>query len=132
MAKLTDAERAFIRENQFCGVVTTLRKDGSPHSTVVWVDEKDGKVVFNTAYPRAKSRELERDPRATVVVMDRNDDYRWISVSGPVSLTTDGANEVINRLSNKYDGTDFKGFRDSETRVTALVTPEKVDSRGID
>ena len=70
MAKLSEAQRAFIRDNAFYAVVTTLRADGSPHSTVVWVTEENGKVLFNTAYPRVKARDLERDPRASVVVLD--------------------------------------------------------------
>ena len=53
MAGLTDAQRAFIRDNAYYGIVTTLRADGSPHSTVIWVDEEDGKILFNTAFHRA-------------------------------------------------------------------------------
>ena len=49
MAALKEKERRFLDENPFVGVVTTLRADGSPHSTVVWVDVEDGKVSFNTA-----------------------------------------------------------------------------------
>jgi PPOX class probable F420-dependent enzyme len=128
---LTDAQRAFIRDNRFYGIVTTLRSDGSPHSTVVWVDERDGKVLFNTAYPRAKTRDLEGDPRASVVVLDPSDGYRWLAVSGPVELSTDGADDDIHALSRKYDGKEYTSFRDGETRVTALVTPERVDVRGI-
>jgi len=131
MTKLTDAQGAFIRDNQFCAVVTTLRKDGSPHSTIVWVDERDGKVMFNTAYPRAKARELEHDPRACVAVVDPNDAYRWLVVSGTVTLTIDGAVDDIDYLSRKYDGHDFGSHREGETRVTALLTPEKIDARGL-
>jgi PPOX class probable F420-dependent enzyme len=131
MATLTEAQRAFIRENAFYGVVTTLRDDGSPHSTVVWVDEEDGSILFNTAYSRAKPRELERDPRASVVVLDAQDGYRWVAVSGTVTLTTDGANDDIERLSWKYDGHPFRALGDGETRVTARVTPERVQGYGI-
>ena len=131
MAKLTETQRAFIRDNPFYAIVTTLRPDGSPHSTVVWVDERDGKVMFNTAYPRAKSRELGHDPRASIAVVDPNDAYRWIVVSGTVTLTTDGADADIDHLSRKYDGHDFGSFRDGESRVTALLRPEKIDARGL-
>ncbi len=130
MAKLTDAQRAFIRDNQFCAVVTTLREDGSPHSTVIWVDERDGRVLFNTAYPRAKPRELEHDPRASVTVVDPADPYRWIAISGTVTLTTEGGKDDIDFLSRKYDGHDFRGHKETETRVTALLTPEKIDVHG--
>jgi PPOX class probable F420-dependent enzyme len=132
MAELTDAQQAFIRDNLFYAVVTTLRADGSPHSTVVWVDERDGKVLFNTAYPRAKTKHLERDPRASVTVVDPNDAYRWIAVSGPVELTTEGANADIDRLSYKYDGHEFRSHREGETRVSVLLAPERVKAYGIE
>ena len=131
MAKLTDAQRAFIRDNPFYAVVTTLRADGSPHSTVVWVDEEDGRILFNTAYPRAKARHLERDPRASVTVVDPADGYRWLSVSGPVELTTDRANADIDRLSLKYDGHEYRSHREGETRVSAWLTPERIKAYGV-
>jgi PPOX class probable F420-dependent enzyme len=126
MAKLTEDQRAFIRENPFYAVVTTLRKDGSPHATVVWVDEEDGKILLNTAYPRAKSKDLTNDPRAAVTIIDPTNPYRWISVSGPVTLTTDGANDDIDRLSRKYTGNDYQSHREGETRVSIWLEPEKV------
>ena len=124
MARLTEVQRAFIREPNYA-VVTTLRADGSPHSTVVWVDEEDGKIVFNTTLHRAKFRDLDNDPRAAVVVV-APDGYHWVSVSGPVTLTTDGALEDIERLSWKYDGHAFRALREGEVRVTARLDPERV------
>ncbi len=121
---LTEQQRAFIREPNYA-VVTTLRADGSPHSTVVWVDEEDGKILFNTTLHRAKYRELENDPRASVVVM-APDGYHWVAASGPVTLTTEGALDDIERLSWKYDGHAFRGLRDREIRVTARLDPEQV------
>jgi PPOX class probable F420-dependent enzyme len=132
MAGLTDPQRAFIRDNPFYAVLTTLREDGSPHSTVVWATERDGKVLINTTFGRAKARHLERDPRASVVVLDASDGYRWISVSGPVELTTDGADEDIDRLSWKYDGHAFRPLAEGEVRVTGLLTPEHVTATGVE
>ena len=130
MASLTEAQRAFIRDNAFYAVVTTLRRDGSSHSTVVWVTEEDCKILFNTAYPRVKARELERDPRASVTVVDPGNGYRWVAASGPVELTTEGAKADIDMLSRKYDGVDYPGHERGEaigeTRVTARLTPEKI------
>ena len=67
--ELTASQRAFLEE-PFVGVVTDLRSDGSPHSTVVWVDVDDEGVSFNTAWPRAKPRYLEADPRVSLVVLE--------------------------------------------------------------
>jgi PPOX class probable F420-dependent enzyme len=131
MAELTDAQRAFIRDNPFYAVVTTLRADGSPHSTVVWVDEEDGKVLFNTAYPRVKSRELDGDPRASMTIVDPADGYRWVTVSGPVTLSIERGDADIDRLSYKYTGHEYRSHREGETRVTGLITPERITAVGV-
>ena len=69
MTELSAGERAFL-ESPFVGVVTTLSLDGSPQSTVVWVDVDDDGVSINTAYGRVKPRNLARDPRMSLVVVD--------------------------------------------------------------
>ena len=130
MAKLSEAQRAFFRQPNYA-VVTTLRADGSPHSTVVWVDEEDGKILVNTAYPRAKTKHLERDPRASVIVVDPGNAYRWIAVSGPVELSTANANADIDRLSYKYEGHEYRHHREGETRVSVWLTPEHISATGV-
>jgi len=75
----------------YVGVVTTLRDDGSPHSTIVWVDVDDGKPSFNTATGRAKPKHLEHNPHASLLVVDPNDSYKWVAVSGHARMTEDGA-----------------------------------------
>ena len=100
MKTFTPAQRAFL-ENPFVGVVTDLRPDGSPHSTVVWVDVDDDGVSFNTAWPRAKPRYLESDPRVSLAVVDPGDPYRWIAITGTTTLVEDGKKMM---LSQKYTG----------------------------
>jgi PPOX class probable F420-dependent enzyme len=128
MGKLSDAERAFVRDNPSHAVLTTLRPDGTPHSTVIWVDEADGELLFNTARGRAKERYLAADPRATITVLDPADPYRWISVSGPVRVTSEGGDAGIDALARKYTGADFASRREGETRVNARLTPERIDA----
>jgi PPOX class probable F420-dependent enzyme len=133
MAKLEAKQREFLDENPFVGTVTTLRPDGSPHSTVVWVDVEDGKVSFNTAQGRAKPRYLEGDPRASLLVVDPNDPYKWVAVSGPVEVTEEDADAQIDRLAKKYIGKDEYPWRNpQEKRIKVLIEPEKVDSSGFD
>ena len=128
---LTEAQRAFLRDNPFPGVVTTLRHDGSPHSTVVWVDEEGGDVLFNTAEGRAKPRYMRNDPRVSIVVVDPADQYRWVSVTGTAELTTEGARDQIDALATKYLGADSYPWYRGETRLSVRITPEKVDSSGL-
>ena len=97
MAKLNEQQQQFL-ENPYVGVVTTLREDGSPHSTVVWVDVEDGVPSFNTALGRKKPANLEQDPRAALLVVDPQNAYKWIAVDGKTEITTDGADPQMDRV----------------------------------
>jgi PPOX class probable F420-dependent enzyme len=133
MAALKEAQKRFLEENPFVGTVTTLRPDGSPHSTIVWVDVEDGKVSFNTARGRAKPKYLEQDPRASLLVVDPEDPYRWVAVSGHAELTEEGADAQIDKLAKKYMGEDEYPWRKpEETRVKVLIEPEQVSDYGFD
>ena len=132
MTRLTQAQRQFF-ENPFVGTVTDLRPDGSPHSTVVWVDVDDGGVSFNTAYGRAKPTYIANDSRVSLTVVDPEDPYRWLSVSGRATLVDDGADEQIDRLAKKYIGADSYPFRQpGEERVSVRIAIEKIDGRGFE
>lgn len=128
--QLTEAQAAFLREPNYA-VVTTLRPDGSPHATVVWVDTDGESVVFNITPERVKMRDLERDARASVLTIARDDPYRWLSVSGTAELTQDGANEHIDQLSWKYRGREFK-LAPGEQRVLVTVRAEHVTEYGLE
>ena len=132
MATLTEQQQRFL-DNPYFGIVTTLRPDGSPHSTVVWVDRENGTVSFNTARGRAKDRHLEHDPRVSLLVMDPQDAFKWIAVSGTAELTEEGADEHIDRLAKKYLGQDTYPFRTpEERRVSVRIRADKIDSTGLD
>jgi len=133
LARLTEREEQFLERNPYVGVVTTLRDDGSPHSTIVWVDVEDGKPSFNTATGRAKPKHLEHDPRASLLVVDPNDAYKWLAVSGHTRMTEAGADAQIDKLAKKYTGKDEYPWRkSSEQRVKVLIEPERVDATGFD
>ena len=130
MALLDEKARDFL-EKPFVGGATTLRPDGSPHSTVVWVDVDTDVVMFNTAVGRAKERHLRQDPRVSLIVVDPEDAYKWVAVSGTAELTTEGADDQIDKLAKKYLGKDEYPFRKAtETRVKVVIEPERVDSSG--
>jgi PPOX class probable F420-dependent enzyme len=130
--QLTEAQRKFL-ENPFVGAITDLRPDGSPHTTVVWVDVDDQGVSFNTAYGRAKPTYIADDGRVSLTVVDPHDPYRWISVSGTATLVDEGADDHIDRLAKKYIDADVYPFRQpGERRVTVRIAVAKVDSRGLD
>ncbi|MDX6508171.1 MAG: hypothetical protein QOG06_2815 [Gaiellaceae bacterium] len=132
MATLDDKAREFL-EQPYVGTVTTLRKDGSPHSTIVWVDTDTDEVSFNTAAGRAKEKHLRNDPRVSVLVVDPENTYKWVAVSGTAEITTEGADEQIDKLAKKYLGKDEYPWRDpSEQRVKVRIKPDHVEATGLD
>lgn len=133
MASLSPTQHAFIHDNAFVGTVTTLRADGSPHSTVIWVHAEDGAVFFNTARGRAKERHVLADPRVSVTVIDPQDAFRWVGVSGTAELIDEGADAHIDMLAKKYLDADSYPFRTpTEQRVIVKVSVDKVDGIGFD
>ena len=131
MAQLDHQQREFLQQ-PFVGIATTLREDGSPHNTVVWVDEDNGELSFNTAVGRAKERHLRRNPKVALTVVDPQDAYKWVSVSGDAELTTDGADPQIDKLAKKYLGKDEYPWRNpEEQRIKVRITPQLVDNSGV-
>lgn len=128
MAKLSDAEAQLLLEPNFA-VVATVKSDGTPQSSVVWIDYDGENVVFNTRRGRAKPRHLERNPRVSVTVIDMKEPYRYVEVEGNAVLDEEGANEHIHKLSRKYRGTEYN---DPTERVIVRVRPERVHSYGLE
>ncbi|MBB2914461.1 PPOX class probable F420-dependent enzyme [Streptosporangium becharense] len=126
MGKLSEEAKELLRQ-PIHAWVTTVRPNGSLHSTVVWVDVDGDDVVFNTAVGRAKERHLREDPRVSVSVLDPKDAFHLVSVSGKARLELDGADEVIDRLAGKYLGVETYPYRQpGEQRITVRVTPDEV------
>ena len=109
--KLTDAARALL-ERPVLATVATVAGDGSPQLTPVWVDLDGDDVLFNTAEGRAKARNLARDRRVGVSVIDPEDPYNAVVVKGTATeVTTEGADEHIDRLAKKYLGAESYPMR---------------------
>ena len=113
---------------------TTLMSDGSPQITPVWVDvESDGSaVLINTAEGRVKTRNVERDNRVAVSVVDSGNAWRYVLVRGTiVERRHEGADAHIDRLAKKYLGKDEYPFRrEGEQRVTLVIKPHHVIEMG--
>jgi PPOX class probable F420-dependent enzyme len=108
-ARLGDEERALFKGRNF-GHVATVMPDGSPHVSAIWIDVEDGTdlIVVNTALGRVKTRNMQRDPRVAISVVDSDDPYTMVAIRGRVvEETRDGAEDHIDFLSRKYDGHDY-------------------------
>lgn len=106
---------------------TTLMPDGSPQTTPVWVDYQNGEVWVNSAVGRRKDKNVRRDPRVALAIMDPDNPYRYVEVRGTVtSITEDGADAHIDSMAKKYLGQDKYPFaQPGEKRVLYKIRIDK-------
>ena len=131
MPTLNEKQAALFTDRNW-GVIATVREDGSPHATPVWIDYDGKDVLVNSAYGRTKVNNIERDPRATVTVLPAADQQSgYVMVSGTAEIVEEGALEHINMLAKKYLGKDkYPYLGPGESRVIIQIYPERVDSFG--
>jgi PPOX class probable F420-dependent enzyme len=131
MATLSEKQAALFTDRNW-GVIATIREDGSPQATPVWIDYDGENVLVNSAEGRTKVRNIERDPRATVTVLPaENQQGGYVMVSGPAKIVEEGALEHINKLAKKYLGEDkYPYLGPGEKRVIIEIQPERVDGFG--
>jgi PPOX class probable F420-dependent enzyme len=125
---LPDNVRRLLDDKTFV-VVSTINPDGSPQSTVLWVKRDGDDVIFSTVRGRKKTRNLERDPRASVCAFDPAQPYSYFTIDGEVTMVEDGGPELINELSLKYNGVPYTFDPPEAVRVVCRLTPRKVISQ---
>lgn len=132
MAGLTDRQAQLLLEKNF-GVLGTLREDGSPQVTPVWVDWDGEHVLVNTLRARSKPGQVERDPRVEIAVFNLENPYQHVRIAGTAELTTEGAAEHIDKLSQKYVGEpSYPWHKPGDERVIIRITPERVATYNLD
>jgi PPOX class probable F420-dependent enzyme len=128
---LSEKARALITRPLLASLAT-LNPDGSPQITPLWIDLDGDDVVFNTAQGRKKARNLERDARVAVTVIDPDDPYNVVAFQGTVTdVTTEGADAHIDALAKKYLGVDtYPMRRDGEVRLRVTVRTDRIAMQG--
>ncbi len=108
--------------------IATLMPDGSPQLTQTWVTTDGEHIVINTPDWTQKTKNVARDTRVAVNVVDPDETRRYFAVRGRViSATTEGGSESINEISQKYLGTDYPNFSGRpETRTLLTIAADSV------
>ncbi|HJS88464.1 MAG TPA: PPOX class F420-dependent oxidoreductase [Steroidobacteraceae bacterium] len=115
-----------FRKQAFANLAT-LMPSGSPQVTPVWVDYDGRHVLINTAEGRQKDKNLQRDGRVALSIMDPENPYRYLEVRGHVAQRTrEGADEHIDAMARKYLGKDKYPFRQpGEVRVLYKLATDR-------
>ena len=110
----------------------TIMPDGRPQVTPVWIDAEGDRLLINTAKGRQKHRNVQRDPRVTVTLVDPDNPYNYVEVRGRVvEMTEQGASEHIDKMAKKYLGKDKYPFaQPGEQRILLKIEPEHTSGMG--
>jgi PPOX class probable F420-dependent enzyme len=125
---LSDATLALLDGRNYA-VLATINPDGSPQTSVMWVGRDGDDLLFSTVEGRVKHRNMRRDPRVSVTVIDSSDPERYAELRGRVSMTPDVGRRLDTQLSWKYDGRDPGEDRPGAVRVAVRMVVEKAAGR---
>ena len=128
MAQSIDTWRDLLENKKSFAHVATLMPDGTPQSTPVWVDYRNGKVLVNSARGRVKVRNLKAGSPVAISITDPDNPYRYVQIRGMVSrVTEEGASEHIDKMAKKYLGKDkYPWAKPGEVRVLFEIEPTAV------
>jgi PPOX class probable F420-dependent enzyme len=128
LVNLNPEQRKLFEDKNFA-FIATINKDGSPQVTPTWVDTDGKYVLVNINTSRQKFRNLSRDPRVAIALVDQANPYKGVFVWGKVVSMEKGkvADDHIDKMAKKYTGADKYGNRvPGEQRVLLKIEPSKV------
>jgi PPOX class probable F420-dependent enzyme len=118
--RLSDSAIALVDGRNYA-VLATVNRDGGPQTSVMWIGRDGDDLLFSTVVGRLKYRNMVRDPRVSVTVIDSADPENYVELRGTVSMTEDTGRRVDTDLSWKYDGKDPGEDRPGAVRVVVRV-----------
>ena len=124
---LSDAARTLLAGKNYA-VLATINPDGSPQTSVMWVGRDGDDLLFSTVEGRVKHRNMRRDPRVSVTVIDSSDPENYVEFRGRVSMTPDVGRQFVTQLSWEYDGKAPGQDRPGAVRVVVRMVVEKTNS----
>ncbi len=132
MAQLPENVRAFLEQTHFATIGTTNR-NGPPHQTALWYLVRGDTVLMNTASRSKKVRNLKRDARASVLVVDHAE-ARHVTLEGTVKLDDSQILEDLTALASRYAGESAgPGIATNIARiphVSLVLTVERIKTFG--
>jgi PPOX class probable F420-dependent enzyme len=122
--ELNDAARGVI-DGPHIAMLATSNGDGRPQSSVIFVKRDGDKVVFSTIKGRLKTRNMARDPRVSLLVIDKQTG-RYVEIRGTVDITDDPEKRLLYEMYDRYMGGAAPPSEPDAERLSVRITPEKV------
>lgn len=112
--------------------LASLGPDGAPQSHPVWYEFEDGQLLISTTKDRQKYRNVTRDERVAVSILDPENPYRYLEIRGRVvSIEDDPEKELVDDLAGKYLGADEYPHKQPDAeRVIIAIEPEHAATMG--
>ncbi len=124
-------QEQFLQKHRF-GVLTTIKKSGAPQATPVYYLYEDGKILISANKWKHKTRNIQRDPRVTLCVLDEQPTHRYLQVSGRAVVTEEDLVETSTRIFRRFRSEireDFPQWLKEQQRIILVLTPEQVAPR---
>ena len=120
-----DPDTLALAQGKNFATLTTMLPSGYPMTHVMWVDADEEHVLINTEIHRAKYKNVQRDPRVSVTIIDASNPFKYAEVRGDVVEEIRGpeARADIDRLSQKYNGTEYDASAIQSERVILKIKP---------
>ena len=130
---LSESIAKFFKGKNF-GFLGTVNKNGSPQVTPTWIDmmENEGgheaMILINTAKDRVKQKNVSRDPRVSLSIVDETNPYSMGTIKGRVvEQSTEGADEHLHKLARRYLNSDrYHSHSPFVKRIILKIKPEKI------
>ncbi|WP_049971260.1 PPOX class F420-dependent oxidoreductase [Haladaptatus cibarius] len=132
MEPIPDEYHDLFEKKTFANFATVM-PDGTPQVTPVWVGYDGDYVLINTAKGRQKEKNVQRNPKVGLDMLDPDDPYRFVSIRGEVEeVTEDGAVEHINELTQRYmEQDEYPNLGEEQgPRVIIRIRPDRVVAGG--
>lgn len=124
-ARIPDSHRDLLL-GVHLAAVATLEPDGSPQVTATWVDLDGDEVLVPVKRALRKTRNAQRDPRVSVLVISRDEPERFIEVRGTAELAPDPESTLVRRLWRRYYGAEWPGDDQGGERLQLRIRPTRV------
>jgi len=106
--------------------LATLGRNGFPQVTEIWFLHDDGEIKLSLNTSRLKTRNLRRDPKCSLMLLDLANPYRYLEVRGNARVEPDDEYEFANKLGAKYSADLRVHDRPGDSRVVVTIDPVNV------